>query len=121
MNLVIDSSVAIKWFVAENLHDEAKHLLDSGNDLYAPDLLVIELANVAWKKARRKEIGDRQAREIAIACLDGVPALHPSTDFIDRATEIALDLNHPVYDCLYIACAESIWSVFGTADFWPNK
>ncbi|MEX1206751.1 MAG: PIN domain-containing protein [Dongiaceae bacterium] len=116
MNLVIDASVAIKWFVVENLHDEAKQLLGRGDDLYAPDLLVVELANVAWKKAMRGEIDHRQAREIAVACLHGIPALRPSSDFIDRAAEIALDLRHPIYDCLYVACAESVGSVLVTAD-----
>ena len=116
MNLVIDASVAIKWFVVENLHAEAKRLLGRGDDLHAPDLLVVELANVAWKKAARKEIDARQAREIALAYLDGVPAIWSSADLVDRALQIALELGHPVYDCLYIACAEAVGGVLVTAD-----
>jgi predicted nucleic acid-binding protein len=116
MNLVIDASVAIKWFVTENLHDEARRLPDGGNDLHAPDILIAELANAAWKKARRKEIDGRHAREIALAHRDGVPALHPSADFIDRALQIAFELDHPIYDCLYLACAEAVGGVLVTAD-----
>ena len=116
MNLVIDASVAIKWFVKENLHDEARRLLDGQDDLHAPDLLVAELANVAWKKTVRREIDARQARDIALAYLDGVPRLWSSADLVDRALQIALELGHPIYDCLYIACAEAVSGVLVTAD-----
>jgi len=116
VNLVIDASVAIKWFVKENLHDEARRLLDGQDDLHAPDLLVAELANVAWKKTVRREIDARQARDIALAYLDGVPRLWSSADLVDRALQIALELGHPIYDCLYIACAEAVSGVLVTAD-----
>lgn len=33
-----------------------------------------------------------------------------------RALEIALELRHTVYDCLYLACAERIGGVLITAD-----
>lgn len=116
MRLVIDTSVAIKWLVEEELHEEARHLL-AGDDLFfAPDFLAIEMANVAWKKARRKEIDAIQAREIAISHRDGEPTLMPSTPLIERAIQIALTLDHPVYDCLYLACAEAVDGDLITAD-----
>ena len=116
MNLVIDANVAIKWFVTEDLHAEARRLLEGGDDLHAPDFLVVELANVAWNKAKRREISPQQAEQISAACLDGVPVLHASSALVERATRIALDLDHPVYDCIYIACAEAIGGVLITAD-----
>lgn len=116
MNLVIDANVAIKWFVTEDLHAEARRLLEGGDDLHAPDFLVVELANVAWKKAKRQEITRQQAEQISTACLDGVPVLHASSALVERATRIALDLDHPVYDCIYIACAEAVGGVLVTAD-----
>ena len=116
MSLVIDANVAIKWFVTENLHVEARRLLHGRHDLHAPDFLVVELANVAWKKARRREITRQQAAQISTACLDGVPSLHPSSALAERAMQIALDLDHPVYDCIYIACAEAVDGVLITAD-----
>ena len=85
MSLVIDANVAIKWFVTENLHVEARRLLHGRHDLHAPDFLVVELANVAWKKARRREITRQQAAQISTACLDGVPSLHPSSALAERA------------------------------------
>jgi len=116
VNIVVDVSVVIKWFVRETLHTEAELLLDGRGNLHAPDFLIVELANAAWKKALRKEIGRRQATEIVQGCLHGVPTLHRSTDLVQRALQIGLELDHPVYDCVYIACAEELGSTLVTAD-----
>jgi predicted nucleic acid-binding protein len=113
---VVDASVAIKWFVRENLHAEAARVLDRAGHLEAPDLIVAEVANVAWKKAVRGEIGRPQAQLIATAMRQYVPTLHPSAGLIEQALEIALALNHPVYDCLYLACAEAVDGILITAD-----
>lgn len=116
MTFVADASVAIKWFVREALHREALRLLDEPETLHAPDLLVPEVTNIAWKKALRGEIGKNQAAEIAKAIRQGVPLLYPSALFNERALEIAFTLKHPVYDCLYLACAELIGGILITAD-----
>src|SRR5688572_19818269 len=42
---VIDSSVAVKWFVPEVLSEQAAHLLDGSWELVAPDLLFPECGN----------------------------------------------------------------------------
>ena len=47
---VVDASVAIKWFVREALHEEALRLVDNPDAMQAPDLLVVEVTNIAWKK-----------------------------------------------------------------------
>lgn len=116
MILVVDASVVIKWFVREDLHAEATGLLAGGDDLYAPDLVLSEVANIAWKKAVRGEIGGQQAAQIVAACLDGLPAILPAAGFIERALQMALALEHPVYDCLYLACAEATGGVLVTVD-----
>lgn len=117
MSLIIDASVAVKWFVRENLHDEALKLLDKhAGDLEAPDFLLMEVANVAWKKTVRHEITPDHARAIPVAAREFITVFHPSIDLVPRAMEIALLLSHPVYDCLYLACAEAVDAVFVTAD-----
>ena len=113
---VVDASIAIKWFVREDLHAEADKLLEGSDDLYAPDIILSEIANVAWKKAVRKEITMRQASRIAAAMKRGVPILFPSSALVDRALQIAFSLNHSVYDCFYVACAEFVGSILITAD-----
>ena len=116
MILVVDASVAIKWFVRETRHLEALRLLDHPADLHAPDLLVAEVTNIAWRKARLGEIGNAQADDIAQAIHRGTPLLYPSALFNERALDLAFRLDHPVYDCLYLACAEALGGRLITAD-----
>ena len=51
-HLVIDASVAVKWFVPEIYSDVASTLLDSKHHLIAPDLLFIEIGSVVWSRTR---------------------------------------------------------------------
>ena len=116
MILVVDASVAIKWFVEENLHDEALALLQHSDRLQASELVAAELANVVWKKRRREEITQSQARTVVSAISNYLSVLYPIVLDHERALELAVFLEHPVYDCLYLACAERVGGVLVTAD-----
>ncbi|MFQ5955716.1 MAG: type II toxin-antitoxin system VapC family toxin [Kiloniellales bacterium] len=116
MTYVVDASVAIKWFVEENLSEEAEAILGYGEPLFAPDLLLAEIGNVLWKKVNRGEVAPDQAHEIAVKAEGGIPVLYSIRPLNARALQIALTLDHPVYDCLYIACAEMADGVVVTAD-----
>ena len=106
MTLVIDASVACKWFVTETGSDAAEVLLASGATLLAPDVILPELCNVAWIKLRRGEIVPEQAAGMAGSLPDLFDQLVPSTHLAVRALDIANELDHPAYDCFYLAAAE---------------
>ncbi|MBK8907455.1 MAG: type II toxin-antitoxin system VapC family toxin [Rhodospirillales bacterium] len=114
--IVIDASIAIKWFISEEHRPEARQILMLEEQLTAPDLIVTELANIAWKKSMREEIDAAQARLIIPAVHQYIPAMHRSLDLVERALDIALDLRHPIYDCIYLACAERVGGTLITAD-----
>ena len=116
MNLTVDASVAIKWFVAEPRHGEARLLLSSRVQLHAPDLVLAESINTLWKKARRKEIVDPEPYLNDFAALPDIIDLHATGNLIERGTEITFEIDHPIYDCLYLACAEFTESGLITAD-----
>jgi predicted nucleic acid-binding protein len=44
--------------------------------------------------------------------------LHPASLYNERALELALALGHPIYGCLYLACAEALGATLVTADGW---
>ncbi|MCH2487838.1 MAG: type II toxin-antitoxin system VapC family toxin [Erythrobacter sp.] len=115
MNIALDASVAIKLYVLEDMHDAARRLVAEADTVFAPDFLLAEVCNIAWKKVRRNEIDTVQAREFP-AALRRRLTLYPTVAFVERALGIALTLDHPVYDCLYIACAEANDGVVVTAD-----
>ncbi len=112
--MIVDASVAVKWFVDEPLADRARGL--RSNELAAPDLLVIEVANALWRKVRGGEGTSRGAREALGALRRGPVKLRPAVELVDRAIEMALELGHPVYDCVYLALAERQDDRLATAD-----
>ena len=116
MTMIIDASVAVKWFVDEDGHEDALALLDRDHDFHAPDLILSETANTAWKKCRRGEITRDQAAAMVTALPHYFSRLWPAPELVTRALELAFNLDHPVYDGLYLACAEAVGGTLITAD-----
>ena len=106
MTLVVDASVACKWFIAEVDSDVAETVLASGETLLAPDLILPESCNIAWRKLRRREITDAQATQMVAGLPELLDELVPSLQLARRAFEIAKALDHPASDCFYLALAE---------------
>ena len=103
---VVDASVAVKWLVEEDLSDESASLLDAGLTLLAPELLFAEAANALWALHRRGDIdGDALADAIDLLRAAPVAMPLPMRQLAAAATRLATDLDHPVYDCFYLALA----------------
>ena len=112
---VIDASIALKWVVQEEGTSQALVLLQHAK-LIAPDLLVPECANILWKKVRRKELTQDEAR-LAARLLQGTEIeLLPTRSLLEQTARIAIELDHPAYDCLYLALATENGCRFVTAD-----
>jgi predicted nucleic acid-binding protein len=113
-DLVIDASVAIKWVVQETGTPEALALRKA--TLAAPDLLVPECANILWKKHRLGQLTAGEALAAAQLLERADIELTPMRAQLHRATELAIQLDHPAYDCLYVALALEKGCAFATAD-----
>ena len=116
MKLTVDASVVVKWYVSETHSEEARVLLGHRLERFAPDFVLVELANIFWKKARLREIGDPHAYFQELSRIREAVVLSSTADLIERAAQVAAQIDHPVYDCLYIACAEATRSTLVTAD-----
>lgn len=115
MTVIVDASVAIKWVVAEEGTDAAVRV-QLEEQLAAPDFLIIECANALRTKVRRGEL-TRQGAEVALAAIRATPIqLFAASDYAVAAQALAFDLNHAVYDCLYLAVALAERIVLVTAD-----
>ena len=112
--LVIDASVVIKWVTPEAGTNEALRLRQ--HQLAAPDLLIAECANILWKKVRRGELTAEQGQFAARLLERCDIELFPTRRLLARAVELAVELAHPAYDCVYIALAEHVDGDFITAD-----
>ncbi|HEY4861821.1 MAG TPA: type II toxin-antitoxin system VapC family toxin [Xanthobacteraceae bacterium] len=113
--LVIDASIAVKWVVEEDGTPEALAIRQKAR-LIAPDLLIAESANILWKKVQRRELVKQEAL-IAARLLQGADIeLLPMRSLCETATRISIEVNHPAYDCLYLALAVEKQCRFVTAD-----
>ena len=116
MHFVVDASVAVKWLVVEEDADVAQELATSGHDLHAPRLMASEVANALWRKARAGEI-ERRAAGILLANVPDMPVRWGADETVSAdAMRLALALDHPVYDCVYLALAHRIGAIMLTAD-----
>jgi predicted nucleic acid-binding protein len=113
--LVIDASIAIKWVIEEEGTSQALTLRRTAR-LLAPELLVAECANILWKKARRNELSREEALLAARLLQTAAIELVPTRSLLAAATRIAIELDHPAYDCLYLALAIENDCPFVTAD-----
>jgi predicted nucleic acid-binding protein len=99
VNVVVDASVAIKWFVPEPLSDEADRLLGGGDALFAPDLLLLEFGNTIWKKVRLGGLARGDGDAALAALRNGPVGLVATTPLVERALHLAYEIEHPLYDC----------------------
>jgi predicted nucleic acid-binding protein len=105
VSLVVDASVVFKWVVGEAGSDRAIALRDEG-DLIAPSQLVSEVGNALWKAVRRREVAASDAIPALCSVLRAFDGLVPNEQLHERALALAVELNHPIYDCFYLALAE---------------
>lgn len=114
---VVDASVCVKLFIAEEDSQRAIDLFaDTETARHAPDLLLIECANVLWTKVRRgtylasdavSDLQDLRATDTVVA---------PTAGIVVRAFELANEFDISAYDACYVALAESLGVPLVTAD-----
>ena len=113
--MIVDASVGVKWLVAEFDRDLALALLGR-MDLAAPDLFKLEIGHLLGKLHRRGAASAQFIRD-AWAELDELPVrLQPAGELIDQAFDLSARLDAAIYDCVYLAMAESGDDLLVTAD-----
>lgn len=113
--VVVDASVAIKWLVPEQDWAVARRLFGTRTPI-APQLILAECSNILWKKLRRGELTRSEVVEAAEKIAGLEVNLASLQDLMAPATELAVYLDHPAYDCFYLALAVVENSPLVTAD-----
>ena len=118
--IVVDASVAVKWLLPEPGDAAAQELLASEERLVAPSLIRTEVAAALARRARFGEIEPRDAETAMGLWLqtlrDGVIGLVADEADLVTALKLAVELSHPLQDCLYLALAERLGAPLVTAD-----
>jgi predicted nucleic acid-binding protein len=114
--VVVDASIAFLWFANEPDRWGAEQLLETESSLLAPDLMAVEATNAWWKKLRRREMDIADVEQALTNLLALGIAWTPSAPLLRPAARLAVELGHPVYDCVYLALAASHSASLATAD-----
>jgi predicted nucleic acid-binding protein len=114
MTIVVDASIALKWVLEEPGSDAAEDLLEK--DLAAPSLWLPDAANGLWRRTVRGELTQAEAEERLGELTKAPVASVPLEQDLPEVTRLAIQLNHPAYDCLYLALAKRLGTFVVTAD-----
>jgi predicted nucleic acid-binding protein len=120
-NIVIDTSVIIKWFFSDSeentsvAHLILKKFLRNEIGIITPEIALFELANVIKNKIKPENNGMIGAEIIDRIYNLGI-VFKVTKQVLKNAFNMALVINESVYDCLFIATAEHFKSNFITDD-----
>ncbi|MFL5800784.1 MAG: type II toxin-antitoxin system VapC family toxin [Roseiflexaceae bacterium] len=105
--LVVDSSVMVKWFIVEPYSTEARRILSDYQagllTLLAPDLLNAEIGNIVWKKHVLQGMAAADAQLIIDTFRTLTVVQTPNASLLDAAYRLAVTHRRTVYDMLYVA------------------
>jgi len=116
--IVLDASVAVRWFVAEEVGREvALEILDriqvSPESFAVPDLFYVEMLNVLSRMTSNAKDLQRYVRGLFDL---GLVQIRVGSKLLDRASVIAFENKISGYDALYVAVAESLSGTWLTGD-----
>lgn len=120
--IVVDASLSAKWFLHEAESKRALVFLDDRKgQINGPDFLAIEVSRALVAAANARRIDASMARAAISIWLESITnaalILHPSDPrLIKHGVDIALELGHPLADCLYLALAIELDCDLATCD-----
>ena len=109
--IVIDASVAVKWY-ADEVHSDAADgvLADNPGNIVVPAVFVGEVIGALVRRANidkvlRSESEASIGRFITLLAEQWIRIEHTDPPAMARAATLAHDLGHPLKDCIYLALA----------------
>lgn len=119
---VIDSSVALKWFLDEEHSSSAAEYLAEFRageiGFVSPDLVLLEIAHVLAKRTRAKppQLRAEEASEVFAMFLELNIPLVSTRDLVEEALGIGLSRQSGIYDAVFVALARRIGAKVLSAD-----
>lgn len=102
---VLDASAAVRLILGDPAATQLAQPLREAALVLAPELMLTEVANTLWKLQRAQQLADLDPQQLLADARDLVDRVEPDRHLQAEALALACHLNHPVYDCLYLALA----------------
>lgn len=113
---VLDASAALRVVLSPRDHRSWIAQLHSAGVVAAPLLFASETANALWKYQRAGRLDAETALRAHTQALALISHWQHDLALAAKALELAGALDHPVYDCLYLACVRRLDAELVTAD-----
>ncbi len=120
--IVVDASLAAKWIFWEADSEQALDFWNAhAGDLGAPDLIAVEVAAAAVRRANMEKIlADDMKEALAVwaRILSGssLQQFRLTTSRVLNSSRLAIDLGHPLKDCINLVLAMELDSELVTCD-----
>ena len=102
---VLDASAPVRLILADPAAADLADRVGGAAMVLAPELMLTQLANTLWKLRRADRLINLDPQELLAEARELVDRLEPDRHLLAEALALACHLNHPVYDCLYLALA----------------
>ena len=120
MKYVLDSNIGVKWVLEEDLSEKARSVRDEFaqgiHELLSPNVFLAETAHALTRAQRQGRITPVEVGIFMADVLTTLPQFRSYYPLLSRAIEISVQSRIGVYDCLYVALAESESCELLTAD-----
>ena len=117
--IVIDASVAVKLYHIESNSDAALALFkEHEGRISVPDLFAVEVAGAIVRDANinRSDNQDKLASLATLLASAAITLVRTGSADLLRAANLAIDIGHPLKDCLYLVLAMELACLLVTCD-----
>ena len=102
---VLDASAAVRLILGDPAAAHLAERIAEAALVLAPELMLTEVANTLWKLQRVDQLAGLDPQLLLLDARELVDRVEPDRHLQAEALALACHLNHPVYDCLYLALA----------------
>ena len=114
-SVVCDVNVVFKLLITEPDSEQAFRVIEN-SQVVVPELLFLEVGNALWSRIHAGRSDFDQVRGWFQDLEKFEFDVRPIRPYVGQALQIADTLDRPIYDCLYLALAETLSIPFVTAD-----
>ena len=104
-SLVLDASAVVRIIEGAEPSAPFQEAVLKADLVFAPELMLTEVANALWRLQRAGQLEADGLQQRLSRAAELVDVIEPDRHLQAEALALACHLDHPVYDCLYLALA----------------
>lgn len=116
MITVLDTSAAVETVLNRSKAYEIMEILKKADWVISVDLFISEVSNVFWKYHCFQNLPLEICKQGMKRAIEIVDNFEPAGNLYQEAFSLACQVNHPVYDVLYLTCTRRKDAVLITLD-----